>query len=479
MLPIRTRPGVLLLDVLIGVAVFSIIVSGVIYAMIFAQQSTLKSGDQIRAVYLNQQSVTAVKSIRDTDFADIPEGTFGVRIGTSGLWELSGTGTISSDGFMSNVHITPTDETHIHLVATTSWDDSIRKGTSVMTTDITDWHQEKAAGNWATIALDGAYIDDGTPLFNDVAVTADYAFVTSEVSDGGKGLYVFDITNTASPLKIDIPLSLDTAAYDAFVLGTSLYIVTEDASAEIQIFDISNPESLSLSDRLATIDVPGDGLARSIAYINNTLFVASQEDATAAEFFSYDVTDIESIIAQDSLNDEGSSYSRVILNNGYAYISSSNDSSELRIVDVYDPLDLQFAPSGGGYNLPDTPNGTAIVGSNGYVILGRQQGDITDELHIFDVSESPVPSDAPFNAEAGNTVNALDAEPTGTYAFAATEHDSQELVVLDMDTFVSGGNPIVDVWDTSTGLGRGVRYDALHDRVFLMTNTAVILLKSS
>lgn len=479
MLPFRTRSGVLLLDVLIGVAVFSIIVSGVVYALIFAQQSTLKSGDQIRAVYLNQQSIAAVKSIRDTDFADIPEGTFGVRIGTSGLWELSGTGTVSSDGFVSNISITALDDTHMHLVATTSWDDSIRKGMSVMTTDITDWHQEKAAGNWESIALDGVYIDDDTPLFNDVAVTIDYAFVTSEVSDGGRGLYVFDITNTANPLKIDIPLHLDVAAYDAFVLDANLFIVTADTSAEIQIFDISTPDSLSLSDRIATINIPGDGLAQSMAYINDTLFVASQEDATAAEFYSYDVSDLESITPQDSLDDEGSSYSHVILYNGYAYISSSNDSSELRIVDVYDPLDLQFAPSGGGYNLPDTPNGSAIVGSNGYIILGRQQGDITDELHIFDVSESPVPSAAPFNAEAGSTVNALDAEPTGTYAFAATEHDSQELVVLDIDTFVSGGNPIVDVWDTSTGLGRGVHYDALHDRVFFMTNTAVLLLKSS
>ena len=337
----------------------------------------------------------------------------------------------------------------------------------------------KAAGNWESISLDGAYIDDGTPLFNDAAVTANYAFVTSEVSDGGEGLYVFDMSDTANPLKIDIPLSLGVAAYDVFVLGTNAYVVTADAGAEVQIFDISNPESLSTEDRLASINVPGNGLARSMAYINDTLFVASQEDSTASEFFAYDVSDTESITLQDSLNDDSASYARVILYNGYAYISSSNDSSELRIVDVYDPSDLQFAPSGGGYNLPDTPNGTAIVGSNGYVILGRQQGDITDELHIFDISESPVPSTAPFNAEAGSTVNALDAEPTGTYAFAANEHDSQELVVLDMDTFLSGGNPIVDVWDTSTGLGRGVYYDATHDRVFLLTNTAIVLLKPS
>ena len=476
----RTRPGVLLLDVLIGVAVFSIIVSGVIYALIFAQTSTLKSGDQIRATHLNQQSIAAVKSIRDTDFASVTEGTFGVAIGESGLWELSGTGVTSNDGFVSNVQITSVDSDRSQLIATTTWDlGAVRIGTSSITTDITDWHRTQEASNWASISLDGAYIDAGTPLFNAAVTTLDYAFATSETSDGGAGLYIFDITDTATPTRVASAFALGDAGYDMLLVDDSLYVVTGYGGAEIHIYDVTDPATFSAGSIIATIDVPGSSKVRSIVLVNDTLFVASLEDSSEAEVFSYDVSDLGAITMLDSLEDAGASHGSIVLHNGYAYTATTNDSMELRVIDAYDAADLQFATGGGGYNVPDTPDGTSVTAFGGYVLLGRIQGDLTEELHLFDVSESPVPTAAPFNAETGQSVNALDAEPTGAYAFAATEHDNQELIVLDIDTFVGGGNPIVDVWDTGTGLGRGVTYDSLHDRVILLTNTAVILLKPS
>jgi len=480
MLPFRTRPGVLLLDVLIGVAVFSVIVSGVIYALLFAQTSTLKSGDQIRAIHLNQQSIAGVKSIRDNDFEDLTEGTFGVIIGESGLFELSGTGAVSDDGFISNVQITSIDSDRLQLVATTSWDlGAVRTGESSLITNITDWHREQTASNWASISLDSAYIDAGTPLFNAAVASQSYAFVTSETSDGGAGLYVFDITDTGSPDRVAEGYTLGSAGYDVLLSGDMLYVVTGDDSAEIQIFDTTNPSAFSANDRVTTINVPGSGKARSIVLVSDTLFVASLEDSTEAEIFSYDVSDLGAITPLDSLEDEGASHGSIVVQNGYAYTATTNDTKELRVIDAFDAENLEFAVGGGGYNVPDTPDGTSVTAFGGYILLGRIQGDITEELHLFDVSESPVPTSAPFNAETGQSVNALDAEPTGTYAFAATNHDNQELLVLDIDTFVSGGNPIVDVWDTSTGLGRGVTYDPLHDRVFLMTNSAFIILQPS
>jgi hypothetical protein len=473
----NARPGVLILDVLIGVAVFSIIVSGVIYTLLLAQHSTLKSGDQIRATHLNQQLIAGVKSIRDTDFASVTEGTFGVKIGESGLWELSGTGTVSSEGFISSVEIVSIDSNRAQVTATTTWDfGAVRVGESSLVTDITDWHRTQAASDWSSISLDGAYIDAGTPLFNSAVATDDYVFVTSETSDGGAGLYVFDISDTSSPTRVASSFALGAAGYDILIVGTDLYVVTDDTGAEIQIFDITSPSTLSAGNRTATINVPGSSKARSIVVVNDTLYIASLEDSTEAEFFSYDVSDLGSIAMLDDLEDTGSSHAQIVLHNGYAYTGNSNDLLELRVVDAFDPSDLQFAV-GEGYNVPDIPNGTSVAAFGEYILLGRLQGDLTEELHLFDVSESPVPSAAPSNAEAGQSVNALDAEPTGTYAFAATEHDNQELLVLDIDLFAGGDNPITEVWDTGTGLGRGVMYNASHDRVFLMTNTAVILLK--
>ena len=475
----KNRRGVLFLDALIGVAVFSIVVSGVIYAMLFSQQGMLKSGDRIRAVFLNQKAVAAVRAVRDDDFENITEGTFGAVLNTSGVWELSGTGVTTSDGYITSVIITEITSDSYNVAATTSWNFGVSSsGSSVLMTEITDWHRVQNIGNWSVASLDGAYIDDDTPLFNSAVALASYAFVTSETSDGGNGLYVFDITDTSTPVHVATALTLGFPGYDILVSGTNLFVVTGDSGSEVRIYDVTTPSSFSSDDLIASINIPGTSKARAIEYYDDTLYVVSQEDTGESEIFTYDVSNLGSITQLDDLNDPGSSFSDIRLQNGYGYLGSSMDTMELRVVDIFDPEDIQFA-AGGGYNVPDTPDGTSIATFGDYVLLGRNQGDVTEELHLFDISESPVPPAAPWNSETGDDVNALDADPTATYAFAATTHDSQELIVLNVATFAAGGNPIVETYNTTTGIGRGVTYDILHDRVFLMTNTAFIILEPS
>ncbi len=466
-----------MLDVLIGLAVFAIIVSGIIYAMLFSQQGILRSGDHIRAVFLNQKAIAAVKSMRDRDVSLLTEGAYGITLGVSGMWEFSGSGTVSSDGYVTTVTVEPLDGENYRVAATTSWEHPIAgSGSITLTTDITDWHRVKIASNWSSIALDGAYVDDGTPLFNAAAVQVSFAFVTSETSDGGNGLYVFDISDTSAPTRVAETFDLGAPGYDVLIVGDTLFVVTGDASAEVRIFDITDPSSFDAGDLIGTINIPGSSNARAIMYYDGTLFVVGREDVSASEIFAYDVSDIGSITLLSDLDDPGASFTDIRLLSSYAYVGSSADTREIRVIDVFDPADLQFAP-GNGYNLPDTPDATSVVAFGGYVLVGRNQGDVTEEWHLFDVSESPVPPVAPFNAEAGANVNALDFEPTGTYVFSATNHDGQELVVLDVDIFAGGGNPIVETYDTITGFGRGVHYDAIHDRVLLLTNTAFIILR--
>ncbi len=476
---LRLRRGVLMLDVLIGLAVFSIIVSGVMYAMLMSQQGMLKSGDRIRAVFLNQETMGGLRAVRDADFADVIAGTFGVRIGASGTWELSGTGVTTEDGFTTWVTIQEDGEDRFHAVAGTVWDfGPLGSGSATLVTDLTDWHRVQSIGNWSSVSVDGSFVDAGTPLFNVAAVTDTHAFVTSEISDGGVGLYVFDISSLSSPSRIASSFDLGAPGYDALVVGDTLYVATGDTSQEVRMYDISDPATFSSDDLMGSINVPGGGNVRALAYYDSTLFVAALEDVGESEIWSYDVTDPGSVILLDELNDAGSSFADIRLHDGYAYLAGTSDTMELRVADIFDPADLQFAP-GGGYNLPDTPDGTSIIPFGAFVLLGRTQGEVTEELHLFDIGESPVPPSAPFNAEAGANVHAVDAEPTGTYAFVATDHDSQEFLVLDIATFAGGGNPVVETYDTTTGIGRGVLYDILHDRVFFLTNTAVLILEPS
>jgi len=188
------------------------------------------------------------------------------------------------------------------------------------------------------------------------------------------------------------------------------------------------------------------------------------------------VSDPTNITLKDSLDDPGSSMNGIALRSGYAYLASSSDVSELRVVDVADPTQLALAP-GEGYNLADTPDGTAVAAQGAYVLLGRNAGSVTEELDLFDISGSPVPVSAPWTDEVGANVNAVDADPTATYGFAATDNDTKELIVLNIANFAAGGQPEATSYNTSTGKGRGVHYSPMHDRVFLLTNKAFLILK--
>lgn len=474
---LSSRRGALLLDVLVGLAVFSFVVTGVITAMLTSQRGMLGSGDRIRGVLLNQEILEAARSMRDADIASLTEGTHGIALSPAGLWELSGTGTVTEDGYVSSLTVEPADDGAVRIIATTVWSLGLdRNGETTAMTELSDWRVERDIGNWASISLEGAYVDDGTPLFNRAAVTGDTVFVTSEVSDGGAGLYVFDVTDLTAPERLAEGFDLGFPGYGLVVANDVLFVMTGDETGEIRAYDISDPAALSSDDLLGSVDVPGDATARSCVLYGNTLFVVSAEDATGSEVFAYDVTDPSHPLLLDDLDDSGSSFGGITLRDGYAYLASSNDAAELRVIDAFDPEDLSLAP-GGGYNAADTPDANDVVSVGDYVLLARNAGSVTEELHLFDVSQSPVPASAPWNHETGESAYAVDADPTASFAFTATGNDTKEMIVLNIVRFAAGQNPEVASYNTSTGIGRGVRYSLQHDRVFLLTNSAFIILK--
>ncbi len=57
----------------------------------------------------------------------------------------------------------------------------------------------------------------------------------------------------------------------------------------------------------------------------------------------------------------------------------------------------------------------------------------------------------------------------------ASNYDEQELQVMDIELFRDDQLPRVATVGTDTGLGRSVMYDPLRDRVFLATNTALLI----
>jgi len=110
--------------------------------------------------------------------------------------------------------------------------------------------------------------------------------------------------------------------------------------------------------------------------------------------------------------------------------------------------------------------------------LGRSNGAVIEELVLFDIADSAVPSPppGPWYYEMGDSARDIDADPSGMYAFIASDFDNAELLVVSLSLFVGGQPPNVGFYNTETGDGRGLNYDIQRDRIFFVTNTAFLIL---
>lgn len=468
-----SAPGFLLIEVLLGLAVFAIFMGGIGLTILLGQDTTVAGGDRIRAAALTEQALEGARNIRDDDFNRLTTGSHGIVINSSGQWVMSGSAVRTTDGYRTFVTISTVSGGWLQVVARTDWKHGRgRSGSVLLTGEITNWRNAPNVGNWSSLTLEGGYTDAGTPLFNDIAVLGNYAYVSSETSAGGVGLYVFDISNLASPTRVSSAFFLGTAGYQLIAAGTTLYILTGDVNGELRAYDISAPTSLDGSDLLDDYNLPGSGLGASLTLDGTTLYVGARESGAASrdELYSFDVTNPSAISLRDSLNDTGTN-ADIALSGTSAYLASSMDSMELRLADVENPADLRIA-SGGGYNVTDVQDGNDIAVTGTSALLGRVNGSAIEELVLFDIGRNPLPTSppGPWYYEVGGGVHGLAMDPTECYAFLASDFDSEELQVVRIQDHAL---PEVSYYDAATGAGRGLLYEGIRDRVFLLTNRSV------
>jgi len=463
----------MMLDALLGIVIFGLFVIAIGASLLFSQRGFLASGDHMRGAFLAERSLEALRTMRDADFDLLTAGTYGVQIGESGTWEFTGTGTVTSDGYTSAVTIALPSSDTVRAVATTTWDHGMgRTGIAEVTTEITNWQIEQPIGNWASVSQQSAYTDIGA-LFNKVIVSGDYAYVTS---GDAAGLYVFDVSNLSSPSRVASAFSLGAVGYDLLAVGDVLYVITDDTSSELRAYDISSPTTFSAIDLIDQENISGDDRARSLGYFNGTLFVGSREDGSEPELYSYSVSEGE-LTFLDSFDNEGG-FMDLSIREAYVYSGNTQDVSELRVVDAFNPANLLDAP-GVGYNLTDIYDGNAIATFGTSALVGRLDGSSIEELVLFDLEESIVPSPppGPWYHEVGGNAEDIAIEPGGRYVFLASNHPNKELQVVDPNRLANGQPAELEYYDSPNGAAQGVFYDMLKDRVFLATFDAFEILQ--
>jgi hypothetical protein len=471
------RSGFLLLEVLVGIAIFSVFLTGVGLTLLYGQESSVMGGDRVRAGHAALRALEAARSVRDGSFSSLSAGTHGVAVGSNGKWRFSGSVVTVSGGYVTNVTVTSLASDWVRLAASTKWKHGYaRSGSVLLTTELTDWRSARSTGDWSTLTLQGSYVDGATPLFNDIAVRGNYAFVTSDTSSGGAGLYVFDISSLSAPARVANSFSLGTAGYGLAIKGNTLFVVTGDATQEIRAYDIASPATLAAGNLRGSYNLSGSSLATSLAVEGPTLYVGATQHATYDEFYALEASSTGSIIYRDSLAHSATVNAVSIAGTG-AYLATAEGTAEMKAVNVTNPADLRYITNS-DFNITSTEAGRSIATSGTAALLGRQKGSI-QELAMFDIRNgggSPPPSPGPWYYEGSGSLVGLDVDGSNCYAFLAADSSTKAVQVVHVK---STATPPLSSYTSTSGQARGLHYDPSRDRLFVITRRAFLIFQPS
>ena len=141
----KAPSGFSLVEVLLAVAVFSLLVTALVGGLIFGEQSTALAGARSRAAILAEEGLEAVRNIRDENYSNLTDGTYGLAI-SANQWALSGASD-TTDVFTRTINISSVDTKRKLVTSTITWQQNPqRTGTVVLTTYLSAWRASSGGG---------------------------------------------------------------------------------------------------------------------------------------------------------------------------------------------------------------------------------------------------------------------------------------------------------------------------------------------
>ncbi|MBI5356235.1 prepilin-type N-terminal cleavage/methylation domain-containing protein [Candidatus Collierbacteria bacterium] len=139
------QAGFSLVEVLLAVSVFALIVTGLVGGLIYGQQSTALAGQRARAAVLADEGLEAVRNIRDENYSNLTDGTFGLAI-SANQWVFSGTSD-ATDIFTRAVTISAAGANRKLVTSAVTWQQNPqRDGSVTLTTYLSNWAASGGGG---------------------------------------------------------------------------------------------------------------------------------------------------------------------------------------------------------------------------------------------------------------------------------------------------------------------------------------------
>lgn len=448
----KNKNGFSLVEVLLSGALFAILAMVLLGGLIYGQEGTLTGGKTTRATLLAEEGLEAVRNIRDNNFSNLVDGTYGLAI-SGGKWTLSGASDLT-DIFTRNVVISTIDTDRKNVVANVTWQQNAQRSGSVsLASRLMYWRKiVQTIGNWANPNVLISSLDlSGGSSGTKIQVQGTYAYM---VRTSATNFSIIDISNPASPVEVST-LNLVGTLSNIAVSGNYAYIVGADDNTELKIIDISNPVS---PVQVGTFNAAGNANALGVFVSGNYVYMTRASSANY-EFAVIDVTNPASPTLSGSLSFTANVNEVAVVGN-YAYLATSDVSNELRIADVTNKSSPALA---GSLNLSAGNAATTIGAFGTTAVIGA--GTL---LYIVNASNPALPIQVSATTITG-TINDISLGNNNNYVFMGTTNTAGELTIYDISN--QSAPAFVGLYNAA-GTYNGVAYDPVTDRVYAATATS-------
>ncbi|HEY5695320.1 MAG TPA: hypothetical protein VIQ80_00625 [Candidatus Saccharimonadales bacterium] len=440
------RAGFSPIEVLLAATIFAMLVTVIVGAFIFARESTANAGVRARAVYLAEEGLEAARNIRDSAYANLPLGTYGL-VQSGGVWTLGGS--VDTTGIYTRSLTVAAANTYRKTVTSTvTWPQAVGTGSVSGVTEFANW-----TSSWLTAVMAGSYDAAGTTDGLKVATVGNYAYVVR--GGGSPNFMILNISNPAAPALVG-SLALANTPTNITVSGNYAYVVGTSPTAELQIIAINNPATPTV---VGTWNSSGAGNGLTIAVSGNYAYIGQASSQTSDEFMVVNVSNPAAPTLAGSYSNK-LAMNGIVLSGNYAFVGTDKSSAELLTLDISNPAAPTLANS---FNIPGAGNVNAIAlaGTTLFAVHGSDVVAINVSNPI-----APVVLGTVTSSGKKTTINDLAAKPDSSFVFLGTDDPTGEFQVVNVNdpTNMSIGR-VVD----TAGIVQGIAWNAATDTVVAAT----------
>lgn len=410
----NNQRGFSAVEVLLAAAVFGVIVTAIVGALVYGRTSTANAGDRNRANMLAEEGLEAARNIRDAGYtANLIDGTYGLVL-SGGVWTLSGSSDVTGN-FTRSVTVASAGTNRKTITANVSWPQGAVTTQTSVSTLLTNW-AANLTKSWANAFRQGSLDVTGTVAGFKIATQGDYAYLVRNASTSN--FFVINIANPAAPTVVG-SLSLAASPTNIDVSGNYAYVSSTSDSAEMQIVNVTTPTAPSIA---ASYNAAGTGNGNGVKIVGNTAYLVRNANAGSDEFVMINVT---TPTAPTRLGGYGLAVNmyEVTVTGTVALIATGSDTQEILVLNMVVPSLLTLGTS---VNLAGTTDATTIDLYGTQLMVG--QGTV---LHMYSTFSLLVPAFQGSITLSG-TIQDISGDSVHNYVHVGTNAASAEFQVVNI-----------------------------------------------